>query len=123
MKKKNRLRNIICLVVLIAIPLCLLIVRLYENHKKEDLMVFASDAVEKYISNKYNFEVNSIELSNDKYRTSKLEEGESVIVFKVTYNDSYFYALFVQFFRIFCFLRFYCFHTISFKKTQKVFNF
>lgn len=51
MKKKNRLRNIICLVVLIAIPLCLLIARLYENHKKEDLMVFASDAVEKYISN------------------------------------------------------------------------
>lgn len=96
MKKKNRLRNIICLVVLIAIPLCLLIARLYENHKKEDLMVFASDAVEKYISNKYNFEVDSIELSNDKYRTSKLEEGESVIVFKVTYNDSYFYALFVQ---------------------------
>lgn len=97
MKKKSWLRNIICiicLVVLIAIPLCLLIARLHENHKKEELIAFARDTVTKYISDKYNFEVDSIELSHDKY-TSQFHNDEGIFEFKVTYNDSYFYSLFV----------------------------
>ena len=91
---KEKTRTILSVAVILITGLSVLGLKYYDRHKHDKDIAFASDAAERYISEKYGFEAESFGQNGDGLYPAYFDEDDYMVSFKAVYKSRDFHVVF-----------------------------